>query len=105
MRMYLTMFAIALTAAVAMYAADAKAGKTVYDQSCKSCHGPDGTPNATVAKMMKVEMRDLKSSEIQAMSADDIKKVVTGGKGKMVAVKSVTGAAADNVAAYVKSLK
>jgi mono/diheme cytochrome c family protein len=99
------MFTLALAAAVAMYAADAKAGKAVYDTSCKSCHGPDGTPNPAVAKMMKVEMKDLKSSEVQSMSDADIASVVTKGKGKMKAVTAVTGKSVDDVAAYVKSLK
>jgi mono/diheme cytochrome c family protein len=65
----------------ALAAGDAAAGKAVYDKSCKSCHGADGTPNASVAKMMKVEMLDLKSSEVQALSEDDMKKIVTGGRG------------------------
>ena len=51
-----------------VYAADAKAGEAAYEKSCKSCHGPDGTPNPAVAKMMKVEMKDLKSAEVQSMS-------------------------------------
>jgi len=34
-----------------------------------------------------------------------LKKIVTAGKGKMRAVTSVTGADADNVVAYVRTLK
>lgn len=39
------------------------------------------------------------------MSDADMDTIITDGKGKMAAVKTVTGAALDNVAAYVKSLK
>jgi mono/diheme cytochrome c family protein len=92
-------------AAAAAFAADAKAGQASYDKSCKSCHGADGTPNPAIAKMMKVEMKDLKSAEVQGMSNDDIKKVITEGTGKMKPVKTVTGAAIDDVVAYVHSLK
>ena len=105
MRMILTTMTLAGLLATAGYAADAKAGQAVYSKSCKSCHGADGTPNAAVAKMMKVEMKDLKSAEIQAMSEGDIKKVVTEGKGKMKPVKTVSGSAVDDVAAYVHSMK
>jgi hypothetical protein len=55
--------------------------------------------------MMKVEMKDLKSAEVQGMDDSEIKKTIADGKGKMMPVKSVTGAAADNVVAYVRSLK
>jgi len=86
-------------------AADAKAGQAAYDKSCKTCHGSDGTPNAGLAKAMKVDMRDLKSAEVQAASDDDLKKVITAGKGKMRPVTSVTGKAVDDVVAYMRSLK
>jgi mono/diheme cytochrome c family protein len=102
MRLILTIAALAALSCPAMFAADAKAGKEVYDKSCKSCHGADGTPNAGVAKMMKVEMQDFKTTDL---SEADIKSAVTAGKGKMKPIATVTGASLDNVAAYVKSLK
>jgi mono/diheme cytochrome c family protein len=95
---------IGVSAGAAM-AADAKAGQAVFDKSCKSCHGADGTPNPAVAKMMKVEMRDLRSPEVQAMSDADLKAIIVDGKGKMKPIKTVTGANADNVVAFVRSLK
>ena len=105
MRIILTTLTLAGLSVTAVLAADAKAGQAVYDRSCKSCHGADGTGNPTIAKMMKVDMKDLKSAEVQAMSDDDIKKVITGGKGKMKPVNSVSGPALDDVVAYVRSLK
>lgn len=105
MRTSITIFALIGLSAVASFATDAKAGHAVYDKSCKSCHGADGAPNAGVAKMMKVEMKDLKSAEVQAMSDADLKKSITDGKGKMKPVKTVSGGDADNVVAYVRTLK
>jgi mono/diheme cytochrome c family protein len=102
MRTILITAAFAALCSTAVYAADAKAGKEVYDKSCKSCHGADGTPNAAVAKMKKVEMKDFKTTDL---SDANIKTAITAGKGKMSAVASVTGASVDNVVAYVKSLK
>jgi mono/diheme cytochrome c family protein len=105
MRIILTTLTLAGLSATAGLAADATAGKTVYTKSCKTCHGPDGAGNPAIAKMMKVDMRDLKSPDVQAMSDDDIKKIVTNGKGKMKPVTAVSGADLDNVVAYVRSLK
>jgi mono/diheme cytochrome c family protein len=105
MRNVLIVLTLTLTSAAAALAADATAGKAAYDKSCKTCHGADGTPNPAIAKMMKVDIKDLKSPEVQGMSADDIKKVITDGKGKMKPVKTVTGGAIDDVVAYVHTLK
>src|SRR5437868_4960370 len=105
MRTILTILTFAALSAAAVWAADTKAGKADYDKSCKSCHGPDGTANAAIEKMMKVQMRDFKSAEVQALSDADIKKAITEGQGKMKPVKTVSGAEVDNVIAYVRSLK
>ena len=58
-----------------------------------------------MAKAMKVEMKDLKSAEVQAIGEADFQKVITMGKGKMHAIPAVTGAGVDDVIAYVHSLK
>ena len=104
MRIILTIFVLGGLSSATVFA-DAKAGQAIFDKSCKSCHGADGAPNAAIAKMMKVEMRDLKSAEVQATGAADMKKIVSDGKGKMKPVKAVEGPALDDVVSYVKSLK
>ena len=105
MRTILTIMTLTALSTGVGFAADAKAGQVVFNTSCKGCHGADGTPNPAIAKMMKVEMKDLKSPEVQALSDADLKKVITDGKGKMHAIASVTPAAADNVIAYIRTLK
>jgi mono/diheme cytochrome c family protein len=91
-------------AATLMQAADAAAGKSAYDKSCKSCHAPDGAGNPAIAKMFKVDMRDLKSADVQAMSDAELMKIVTDGKGKMKPVASAASSAAD-IVAYIRTWK
>jgi mono/diheme cytochrome c family protein len=105
MRMILITFTAITMSATRASAADAKAGQEVFAKSCKSCHGADGTPNPAIVKMMKVDMKNLGSAEVQAQSDADITKIITEGKGKMKPVKTVSGAAVDNVVAYVRTLK
>jgi|ERR1035437_3101705 mono/diheme cytochrome c family protein len=100
MRLILTTAALAALCSTAVFAADAKAGKDVYDKSCKTCHGPTGTPPAGMAKAMGI--KDFTTTDFSDAA---IKTAVTDGKGKMKPVPAVTGASVDNVAAYVKSLK
>ena len=104
MRSTFFVLALAAFASTAVQAADATAGKAAYDKSCKSCHGADGTANPAIAKMMKVEIKDLKSADVQAMSDDDLKKIITQGQGKMKPMPALSGAAAD-IVAYVRTWK
>src|SRR6266581_7788623 len=90
---------------LAVAAGDGAAGKAVYDKSCKTCHGATGVANPNIAKMMKVDIKDLGSPEIQKMSDAEFKTTITEGKGKMKPVKSVAGGDIDNVIAYVRTLK
>ncbi len=96
---------LALINAASLLAADAGNGKAVYDRSCKSCHGVDGTANPAVAKAMKVEIPDLKSQDVQALSDAEIRSVIASGKGKMRPIKAVSGSEADDIAAYIHTLK
>lgn len=92
-------------AGIMLAAGDAAAGKAVYTKSCQSCHGPDGTPKEAIAKSLKVEMLHLGDPAVQKLSDDELKKIVTDGKGKMKGIKSVTGDSVDNVVAYMRTLK
>lgn len=85
-------------------AADVAAGKAAYDKSCKSCHGADGTANPGIAKMLKVDMRNLQSPEVQSESDDEMKKIIVDGKGKMKPMPNLAGSAAD-IVAYMRTLK
>jgi cytochrome c6 len=107
-RLTIVLLAIALALAVSgapLWAADAGAGKAVYTSKCQACHAADGAGNQNLAKAMGVTLAPLGGADVQKMSDDDLKKVVTGGKGKMKPVSSVSGADLDNVVAYVRTLK
>jgi len=104
-RTVLTLTSAILAAGLALGAGDATAGKAAYDKACKSCHGADGTANPAIAKSMKVEMKALGSAEVQGSSDEDLKKAITAGHGKMKPVKSVSATSADDVVAYVRTLK
>jgi mono/diheme cytochrome c family protein len=91
-RIAVTLVLLALPAAAA-FAADAAAGKVVFDSKCKMCHGAEGAGGA------------MDKASIAGTPEAATKAVVASGKGKMKPIASVTGAALDNVAAYVASLK
>ena len=98
--------ATALTvAAISLSAADAAAGKDVYLKKCASCHGQAGEGKDAIAKTLKVEFKHLGSKEIQAKNDADLKKTILEGTGKMKAVKDVDAKQADDVVAFVRTLK
>lgn len=94
-----------LAAGSSAWAADAAAGKTVFDTKCKTCHAADGTGNPGLAKAMGVTFKPLGGEEIQKMSDADLKKVISTGSGKMKPVSGLTPAQIDDVVAFVRSLK
>jgi cytochrome c553 len=88
-----------------MAGGDAEAGKATYMKRCKMCHAADGTGNAKMAKMLKVEIKDLGSEAMQALSDEEIAKVVAEGKGKMKPVKGAGKEDVANIIAFIRTLK
>lgn len=83
---------------------DAEGGKATYAKKCAMCHGKQGEGKATMAKMLKVELRHLGSKEVQAKSDADLSKMITAGTGKMKPVKGLSDADVANVVAYARTL-
>ncbi|HEY3132846.1 MAG TPA: cytochrome c [Acidobacteriota bacterium] len=84
---------------------DAKAGKTVYEKKCKICHGATGEGNPAMAKVMKVEIKNLGTKEIQDKKDEEWKKAITDGTGKMKPIKELSPTEIANVIAYSRTLK
>ncbi len=84
---------------------DAETGKLVFKKRCAMCHAADGTGNAKMAKMLKVEIKDLGSEAVQALSDEEIAKVIAEGKGKMKTVKGAGQEDIANIIAFVRTLK
>lgn len=63
----------------------AQAGADTYGAKCKSCHGVDGTPNPSMAKMMGI--KPASDPAIKALTEAQMIAAVTNGKGKMTAFK------------------
>jgi mono/diheme cytochrome c family protein len=93
-----------LTIAVAgsTWAADAKAGKAIYDKRCVSCHAADGKGNPAMAKTMKG--LDIVNKQSQAKKDDQLMKVIAEGEGKMPAYKDLSKTDQADVVAYIRSL-
>jgi mono/diheme cytochrome c family protein len=83
---------------------DVPAGKASYDKSCATCHGADGTPKEAIAKMFKVEIPHLGSSEVQAKSDEALSKIIVEGYEKMKPVKGLSDNDVANVIAFVRTL-
>jgi len=54
--------------------------KQVYLDKCSVCHGEDGA--GKTAKGKKLKVKDLRSPEVQKMSATDMLNIVLKGKGQ-----------------------
>jgi mono/diheme cytochrome c family protein len=76
--------------------ASAQDGPTLYKGKCAMCHGVDGT---------KIAAHDLSGATTQGMSDSDLSGVITNGKGKMPASKSLKPDQVAGLVAYIRTLK
>jgi len=79
--------------------ADVAAGEATFKAKCAGCHGADGKGK----DVMKT--RDLASADVQSMSDADLSGIITNGKGKMPAYKSLTPDQVKDLVSYIRSLK
>lgn len=104
---FLAVFVLMISMLVCLtptFGADVAGGKELYAKKCASCHGAAGEGKDAVAKMLKVELRDLGSKDVQSKSDTDLAKIIMDGKDKMKPVKDIDAKAAENIVAYLRTL-
>ena len=76
-------------------------GEATYKAKCAMCHGADGKGETATGKTMKV--KDFASEEVQKMSDEDLSEVISKGKGKMPAYKTLTPEQVKELVAHVRA--
>src|ERR1700677_1428459 len=76
--------------------AQAQDGSATYKAKCAMCHGADGT---------KIAAHDLQGAAAQGMSDADLSAIITNGRGKMPASKSLKPEEVKGLVAYIRTLK
>lgn len=91
------------------------AGKAVFDQSCKNCHGAEGKGDRMADKYYQMTIPRLTSSYVQNKSDEELRQIITKGTRKMEPARmgqpkashrlKLTDAQVDQAIAYVRALK
>ena len=87
----------------AALAADASAGKAIFEKSCAGCHGPDGKGNEKMAKVLGDKGLNIVGDETKKKTDEQLLKLIADGSGKMPAAK-LTKEEQKQALAYVRSL-
>jgi cytochrome c6 len=97
---------LVFTLSGAALAADspATAGAALFKSKCAMCHGADATGNTPMGK--RLNLKDLRSPEIQSQTDAQLTEAITKGRNKMPAFGSKLSAGdISNLVAFVRSLK
>jgi cytochrome c6 len=79
--------------------ADVAAAGATFKAKCAMCHGADGKGKASM------KTPDFTSADAQKKSDADLSGVITNGKGKMPAYKTMTPDQVKDMVAFIRSLK
>jgi cytochrome c6 len=79
--------------------ADTAAGETMFKAKCAACHGADGKGKEAM------KTTDMAAADVQKMSDADLSGVISNGKGKMPAYKTLTPDQVKDLVSYIRSLK
>jgi mono/diheme cytochrome c family protein len=74
--------------------------EATYKAKCAMCHGADGKGETATGKTLKV--KDFASAEVQKMSDEDLSEVISKGKGKMPAYKTLTPEQVKDLVAHIR---
>jgi mono/diheme cytochrome c family protein len=85
-------------------AADADAGKTLYEKNCAGCHGADGKGNPALAKTLGEKGLNIVGKETKQKSDEALLKVIAEGAGKMPANKKLSSDEQKAVLRYSRTL-
>src|SRR6266481_3515868 len=79
--------------------ADTAAGETMFKAKCAGCHGADGKGKEAM------KTTDMAAADVQKMSDADLSGIISSGKGKMPAYKTLTPDQVKDLVSYIRSLK
>jgi mono/diheme cytochrome c family protein len=110
-KLLLSLFCATLFAVAGL--AENNPGKAIFDQTCKSCHGPEGKGDAMADKFYQVRIPRLTSAYVQQKSNEELKDIILKGRRKMkpvqqgqpIAEHRLNAEWTDSVISYVRTLK
>jgi len=95
----LVLFLVALVPALSV----TQEGAAIFKSKCAMCHGPDGSGKTAIGE--KLNIRDLRSAEVQKQTDAELSQIVTKGKNKMPPYDGkLTKEQIDQLVAYVRDL-
>jgi len=94
---------LAFPSALAWGQGDEAAGKGLFMNQCSVCHGADASGKTAMAKSLGATIQDFRSKQVQSLTDQDIRRVITEGKGIMPPLGDLGTGNFTNLIAYIRS--